>query len=241
MVVADESPGNISGRFTPTDGDSTWRLTAGGSGNVREPGLWAIWCSEAMMGRQLACYQALESGLFEEGQMASRRRVVRAKKRKRRKRQLSGSVRFLFVFVRQAEGRDGSGLVLDPEPSAHGAVTLVEKDAAKTQKRPNSRGEEKGAKARGLQFGWQGGDAKRQSRRLLEVGQIAVEPAGAGTWAVRTAGQVAQQLEIGPMRPSAMRAERCRVDKRIALSWRSSWPQSRVYLAREHFIRLLCR
>lgn len=81
------------------------------------------------------------------------------------------------MFVRQAEGRDGSGLVLDPEPSAHGAITLVEKDAAKTLKRPNSRErrKEKGAEARGLQFGLQGGDAKRQTRRLLEeVGQIAV-------------------------------------------------------------------
>lgn len=81
------------------------------------------------------------------------------------------------MFVRQAEGRDGSGLVLDPEPSAHGAITLVEQDAAKTQKRPNSQGEEKGAEARGLQFGLQGGDANRQTRRLLEVGQIAVESA----------------------------------------------------------------
>lgn len=84
MVVADESPGNISGRFTPTDGDSTWRFTAGGSGNAREPGLWAISCSEAMMGRQLACYQASDGGYFEDGQMASRRLVVRAKKSRKR-------------------------------------------------------------------------------------------------------------------------------------------------------------
>lgn len=91
-------------------------------------------------------------------------------------------MRFLCAFVRQAEGRDGSVLVLvlvlDAEPSANGAVTLVEKDAAKTLDRPNSRGEGKGAEARGLQIGLQGGDAKRQTRRLLEVGQIAV---GAGT------------------------------------------------------------
>lgn len=94
--------------------------------------------------------------------------------------------------------------------------------------------------ARGLQFGLQGDDAKRQTRRLLEVGQIAVESAGAGTCVVRTAGQVAQQLEIGPMRLSAMRAERCRVYKQIALSWRASWPQGRVYLVCEHPIRLFC-
>lgn len=65
-----------------------------------------------------------------------------------------GERAFLFVFVRQAEGRDGSVLLLDPSQAHSGAITLVEKDTAKTQRGQTAGARGKGVEARGLQFSW---------------------------------------------------------------------------------------
>lgn len=82
-VVVAARPGNIKGRLTPTDGDTTWRLTVSWSGE--EPGELSsgreLGGSEAMMGRLLACHAAGtegeagsgEPGVVEEGKGESRR------------------------------------------------------------------------------------------------------------------------------------------------------------------------
>ncbi|PTB36011.1 hypothetical protein M441DRAFT_290431 [Trichoderma asperellum CBS 433.97] len=130
-----------------------------------------------------------------------------------------GKRAFLFVFVRQAEGRDGSVLLLDPSQGAQRRYHSGGERHGKDAERPASRGARKRSGSSRASVQLEGGDARRQTRCLLEVGQIAVESVGwPGTSEVRTAGQVAQQLEGRPMRLSAMRGERCRVYKRIALS-----------------------